>query len=261
MVLCFFLVVCILFTSTSLASDDIDPATYDWINDPNDGYNAWALIDSNNNARWIVTLGIHASSTLINSHCKTNYGTRLEHEHWSGELSGEYVTDANRYWDWFYGPIGGSSIRISSTSNKTNCLCYAMDGYAGNANYDYWVSPGYGTNQGNAMFIDDCSMRTPPIYADVEEDDRLAYGYLWPPDYTELGIAHATIINSVSGDEPTEIEWKTGHSGVYRWDNSSADDQYSTPGCDVTTFNWDQPPEGEYDPDFFYGGLAIAFYH
>lgn len=257
-VLCTFLVVCILSTSISLASDDIDPSTYNWLTDPNDGMRGWQLINSSGNAYWVVTLYIHATTNLYDSHCKTDYGTKLEHYHSSGDFTGQYLTDANRYWDWYYSPIGGSSCRIASATNQTNCLCYAMDSYAGGANYDYWVEPGADNKQGNDMFTDDCSMRYPPIYADVEVDDKLGYYYL--DEYYRTVVGHATIVNSVSSDEPTEIEWKNGHSGVYRWDCSSADDQYSTPGCDVTKFNVGEPPEGEYYPDYHDGGFGIAFY-
>lgn len=254
-VLCFFLVVCILFTSTSQASDDINPATYEWTEE--EPYRSWMLIDSSGNADYVYTYYVHATTNLYDSHCKTDYGTKLEHYHASGNFTGQYLTNANRYWDWFYSCVPGID-RLSNATNKTNCLCYAMDGYAGNANYDYWVDPGADNNHGNDMFADDCSMRLPPIYADVEEDDRLAY---WCYDeYYRTVLKHATIVNSVSGNEPTEIEWKNAHGGAYKWDNSSADDQYSTPGCNVTKFDEGEPPEGEYNPDYYYGGLGIAFY-
>lgn len=257
MVLCTFLAVCILFTSTSQASNDIDPCTYDWENDPNDGWSPWNLIDSSGNANWFWSLVIRATTNLDDSHCKTDDGTKLEHHHYSSDLTGQDLIDANRFWDWFYSCVPGI-VKLSSATNTTNCLCYAMDGYAGSANYDYWVNPGHEADQGNTIFADDCSMRLPPIYADIEVDDRLAYWYYLPPEL--VVFTHVTIVNSESGNEPTEIEWKNGHSGAYKWDNSSADDQYSTPGCDITKFDEGEPPEGEYNPDYEDGGFGVAFY-
>jgi len=222
------------------ASADMDPGSIDW--------GSVSLTTSfpkkvGSNLVLFTTKYYHATSSLINSHCKTDYGTKLEHYHFQNDFSGSDLTYANAFWDWFY----PTSTRISGATDQTNCLCYAMDGYAGSANYDYWVDPGDEDHQGNDMFIDDCMIRD-PIH-EVDADDRLAY-------LCEYGIAHATIVLEESGNEPTCLEWKNNASGVYQFDPYGAD-PYSTPGCKDISYN---PFTGTYEPDFYPGDNAVGFY-
>ncbi|MHC4395519.1 MAG: hypothetical protein ACYS1A_07665 [Planctomycetota bacterium] len=228
------------------ASPDMDPGSIDW-----DSVTLYAYFPKKAGPHlyWIETKRYEATSSLESSHCKTDYGTEIEHVHFQNVFSEEDITYANIFWDFFF----YTSTRISNATNQRNCLSYAMDGYAGSANYDYWINPGNNGQQGNTMFTDDCMNRYP--VHEVEIYDRLAY---------LLGtyIMHATIVQDEYDNEPTCLQWKNGASGVYQFDTSIAADPFDTPGCDIP----DPPPEppepltGTYDPDWCPGDYAIGFY-
>ncbi len=240
------LIMTVVTSDFCYALPDMDPGSIDW---SSVSYTAAFPKKVGSNLVWYETKIYLANSNLIDSHCKTDYGTKLEHAHFQSNFSGSDLTYANAFWDWFY----PTASRISGATNQTNCLCYAMDGYAGNANYDYWVNPGHNGQQGNEMFMDDCNIRNP--YHDVETDDRLGYMFT-NPDYT-WDIGHATIVLDESGSEPTCLEWKNNASGVYQFDPYAAADRYSTPGCSITS---QTPLVGTYEPDYYPGDAAIGFY-
>ena len=118
-----------------------------------------------------------------------------------------------------------------------------MDGYAGSANYDYWLVPYEDTDK---IFTSDCNKDNttrPPTSADAT--DRLAY-----EGFCDI-YRHATIVNSVDGNEPNEIQWKRWYSGVYKYTNSSANDRFATPGYDDFNQPIGSSPSGTWDPNYW----------
>jgi|GEM_PF-5927507 len=242
-----FLLVCGVCISVSEGSADIDPATHNWSVDY-DGYISFYAANSSGNGYHIVMKRKDSTSSLNAGHCETGAGTKLKHRHWEREFTGTEEGHVNNFYDWMYSSEPGI-IRIGSPWNAQNCLSWAMDGYAAGANYNYWVDPGTGAQEGNKIFTDDCLARWPN---DAQACDRLAYNELGSSE-----ICHATIVCDVSGVQPTELEWKQGYSARYNYDTTGASNKYSTPGCDVN-YNLGSAPTGDWWADYYWGIFATC---
>lgn len=231
-------------------SNDIDPATFDW-GDVSD-FMAFYMKNSAGNGYWGAKKYVKATYGLIPTHCKTAAGTLIPHYHFEVNFNTTQKTDSNRYWDWYYTLIGGSSARISDASNLVASLANAMDGYggSGSANFDYWLVPCEKTDK---IFTDDCTFwQGPPT--SCRADDRIAYN---DDNYV---YQHATIINSIDGNnEPDQIEWKCQHSGVYQYDNGGVSEPFATPACPGTQPDG-SPPTGTWDPDYWDTDKADVYY-
>ncbi len=228
---------------------DIDPGTFDeWddIGEPCSFY----LLDGSSNGYWITMQYISAENHLIDGHCKTDAGTLVPHYHFESVFDANEITDADRYWDWYYDE-GTETTRVSSATNAKASLAYAMDGYAGSANYDYWLIPGVTANE---VFTDDCTKRN-GTRPSTSANDRLAYENV-------SGIyEHATVVKSVSWGAPEEIEWKCGYSGVYGFAHAGgSNDCWSTPGRSNLSLPTGSSPSGTWDEDYWDGVDAHVYY-
>jgi hypothetical protein len=240
--------------------DDINPATFDW-SDVSDTWSFY-LLDSDSNGYWCNIKYIKAARNLIDGHCKTNAGTPIPHYHFESDFNSTEVTDANRYWDWYYDVSGTTITFISDATNVRDSLAYAMDGYAGSANYDYWLVPSETSDQ---IFTDDCTKRCGQPPTSARANDRLAY-----EDANDI-YQQATKVNSVSRTyypstcsygpyKPSQIQWKCEYSGVYRWNNSGQSDRYGTPGRTGLSQPTGSPPTGTWDADYWDGADADVYY-
>ena len=181
----------------------------------------------------------YASSNLVYGHCKTDAGTELKHWYFENDY-GANVSAGNDFWDWMF----PEATRLSNCTNKTNCIAYAMDGFSGDANYDYWVNPA----DCHAAIDDDCTYRDPDDQ--VEDLDRLIY-------LANDDIAHIGIVTNAEDGEPTCLEWQDCASGTYQLDVSYATNRFSTPGCRETD---NDPLQGEYDLDYYDGDDSLGIY-
>ena len=241
-----------------LATADINDSDPNWA-DVND-LQVWDfyVLDSNGDGYWCSKKYLYAASSLDANHCQTDVGTSIAHYHFESDFDSTEVTAANRYWDWYFDTAGTTITRDSNATNVRNSIAYAMDGFKGSANYDYWIAP---CDDVNKVFTDDCIKRGAQPYG----GERLAY----------LGSGgiyrHATIVNSVSRDwipatcrytlyEPAEIQWKCNYSGVYKWDNSGESDRFSTPGRDNIYQNTGSAPTGTWDPNYWDGDDADMYF-
>ncbi len=206
-------------------------------------------------AAWEVSYKALYVTTSLTDHCITDAETKLPHIHVEYDFSYSSRTDwVDRFWDWYYDECSGIS-RISSATNTTNGFCYAMDGYAGSANYDYSVEPPYA----NFMFNDDCASRSYYPSLSAQADDRIVYAF----EVDEVLIAwHATIATAVESNKPTDLRWKMGYSGVYEWDVSGDSDaeRFSTPGALITDWVPCEPPSKTYYRQWWPDTWAYVFY-
>ncbi len=233
---------CPLWAAVIQVADELDPSNYDWENVPSYSISSYYLIGSDGKCVLVSIKKVYAVSSLEDSHCKTDYGTKLKHYHYERDFSGSEVEEGDNFWNWFYDQCSGID-KETSVTNKTNCLCYAMHGWAGNATYNYWVNPGPTfTATGNDMFVDDCDIYSyfdpgDPPGLDAEIDDRISYFAQWwyPLGHYDV-LGHATKVVEAIDGEPQVIEWKMSWSGVYNWDVSSHPTTwgFSTPGVDQT---------------------------
>ena len=243
-------VFCILSGSPLLGSDDINPATHTWTTE--DFLTNWLYaIDDSGNGYYINTIrGLNAFTSLISTHCRTNAGTNIYHDHFSRDFNSVEKDDVDDYWDWYYGSGNKNVSILTSASNTKNCFAYAMDEWIGSANYNYSCRPGIVAHYANYMFIVDAIAR---VYGasgwTSETGDRIGY-HTGSPNYE---MDHVTKVTDVDGSgEPTDLRWKNGYSGVYDYDNMDSTEPWSTPGCYGVDENVGSPPtaDGWRDDDY-----------
>ncbi len=242
---------------------DIDPATFDQWSDVT-ATTSFYLLDSGGDGYFVTKKHIEAQNHLIDTHCKTNAGTLIPHYHFETDLSGDDLTDADYYWDWYFDVDGSISTRDSSATNVRDSLAYATDGQK-SANYDYWVIH---SETSDKIFTDDWTARV-DITVSTAAGDRLAY-----EDSSTSIYEHATIVNSRERDyipatctytsyRPKEIQWKQGYSGVYKHTHSSGQitgHDFSTHGYDSVTQNDGSAPTGTWDY-YLWSGLDADVYY
>jgi len=239
----------------NLRRGDIDPATHTW-DDPEDwdATMAFVLLDGNGDVEIEIIKYVWVDSAFDEDHCRTDGDTDLEHLHFEDEVD---TTGANAFWDWYYN-VGSSGVtRTAAATNVKESIAYAMDGYAGDANYDYWLVHGAGDNQANTAFSDDCHTVSDSYNTAV--GDRLVYD---EGEGTTDGIYdHASIIKTTKTQVVGcytyyyvgTIEWKCGYSGVYGKSVSGYSRTPSTPGSTNTTYIEGLDPSGTYAADFWSG--------
>ena len=243
-------------------NDDINTVTFDDWNDVTNTASFY-LYDSDNGGRWVFKKYIRAENFLIDTHCKTNAGSLIPHVHIETDLTGDDLTDADYYWDWYFDVAGGISTRDSNATTSRDGLAYAADGQKG-ANYDYWIAQGETSDK---IFTDDWTDRG-STYAAPEVNDRLVY-----EDSSAGRYEHATIVNSIERDylgcgqytsyRPKEIQWKNSYSGVYKHTHSSessAQHDFSTHGYDSVSRNIGSAPTGTWDY-YLWSGLDADVYY
>ncbi|MHC4123920.1 MAG: right-handed parallel beta-helix repeat-containing protein [Planctomycetota bacterium] len=226
-----------------------DPNVWNDVND----LQVWDfyLLDANDKVYKCSKKYVYAASNLDANHCKTAAGNPIPHYHFESDFNEVEITAANRYWDWFFDVNSSGIVRDSNATNQRNGLAYAMDNYATGANYGYWIVP---CEISDKIFTDDCTKDNGQPATSADVDDRLAYN-----DFGDI-YRHVTIVNSVDGNEPNEIQWKRWYSGVYRYANSGASDHFSTPARDDVNQPIGVSPSGTWDPNYWDSNDADVYY-
>lgn len=231
-----------------LEPDMEDPDAHNWDDEWSDAM-SFVVLDANDKVEFEIIKYVWAEYNFDPTHCQTDSGgssqISLEHIHFENDVD---TTKADRFWDWYYDVNGTSAVRGSSATNLRESIAYAMDGYAGGANYDYWLVHGNGANQGDKVFSEDCDAKTPANYA---INDRLAYDE--GEDASDNIYDHVTIVKNKESGEcggTTDIEWKCSYSGVYTF-NTIAAHRWTTPGRTGAVYAGGEIPTGTYDLDYW----------
>ena len=241
-----------LLGETPEQSNDINPATFNSWGSITD-FMPFYMLDFRGDGYWGAKKYVKATFGLIDGHCTTAKGTDLPHYHFEANFNTIQRIDSNRYWDWYYGLIGGSSIRQSNATNTVASLASGLDGYgtfgAATATYNYWLVP---SEETDTVTEDLIFWQGPPH--DARAGDRILY------NDNDFVFQHVTVIKSIDGNnEPDQIEWKCQHSGVYKWNNGRMREQFATPGC-ISTQPDGSKPSGTFDADFWDTSKANVYY-
>jgi len=243
--------------------DDIIPSTFDW--DLTSNLWDFCVLDENSKVQWVCIKYVEATNKLIANHCQTAADTNVPHYHFRYDLTSSQKTDADRYWDWYYDPV--SITRLSSATNETGTLDYAMDEYVSGANYDYWIKP---AATSDAIFTDDCAFWQGQPPTSCRAGDRIAY-----EDASNV-YQHCSVVNSISRTynssnctwspwRPSQLQWKPLYGGVYRY-NTSYPYYFDTPGrIDASHENEayegaGEDPSGTWDADYWDKNYADVYY-
>ena len=146
---------------------------------------------------------------FVSSHAKTSDGTKVHHYHYEkdyGDSGMPAVADGNRYWDWFYSDDYSDITRISDCTNQTNDVYHAYHEYK--------------STDTKAAYAVPLSHRSPytdelhEIYPLGDNDESIAVvGDRCDSNRLVWVIEKVDCCPSLA----TEISWKTGMSGVYKW--------------------------------------------
>ncbi len=236
--------------------DQTKPRMHHWEDEWSDAM-SFVVLDSGK-VKFQIIKYVWVEDGFNRAHCHTGSANGdkvyVEHAHFEHDVD---TTKANDFWDWYYN-VGTSGVTrddqdpTKDATNDIESIAYAMDGYATNANYDYWLIHGDGDNQANKVFSEDCDLN----FSSVQVDDRLAYDE--GEDQNDGVYDHVTIVDTrfnlgCSMYVPDEIRWKCGYSGVYEFDTTGASDRWATPGMINTSYIEDQDPNGTYDDDYWDG--------
>lgn len=141
---------------------------------------------------------------------RTDSGTKVRHFCFSGDYGDDFglsapqecsVADGNRFWDEYYSGYTPAVSGSGSSTDKTNCVSYAYDGYKGAAASKNW------TNSGT-----DAS----PFFTELTLTTYAVNG-------TRCNNSdHVWILESVNGScLGTTLKWKNNVSRYYTWSPST----------------------------------------
>ena len=209
------------------------------------------MLDSNSNGYHCSKKFIRATTNLDANHCQTDSDVNIPHLHFESDFNSAEITAANRFWDWYF-DVNSGVVRESNATNTKDSLAYMMDGYAGGANYDYWIAV---CEDSNKIFTEDCNKDNssrPPTVAEV--NDVIVYeGYLGR-------YRLVAIVDSVDGNEPSSIRFKCGYSGVYSYIYDVSDDHFAVPGRDDLLLPVGDCPTGTWYQDHWDSNDADVYY-
>lgn len=217
------------------------------------------MLDSNDDGLWSHIKYVAAEDKNLSNHCRTDNESSIEYYRFKSDFDANEITNANRYWNWYYNawtdvgpPAPGRVVPISDATNQRESLAYAMDGYAGSANYDRWIIP---CEDANKVFTDDCTKRNGQPATGANADDRIAYA-----DDDDIYL-HATVVIAASSGYPSTIRWKCGYSGVYQCAYGALNPYcLDTPGRTDVTYPTGSSPTGTWDDDYWDHTNADIYY-